>query len=258
MKNRIYFFTGTGNSLKAAQSIAKALPDCELVAIHKDTYLEVPGGLERIGFIFPNYSGGPPQLVADFIRNMKLPDQGDTYLFAVSTYGAYAGNVISLIGTLLKKRNWQLHFGATIWAYPNAVIFYPMIKGVGLFTKISNRSAKQVIRKIVAKQHDSIPALNESAHKRYESFMAQIHNSDSFYRVNTDCISCGICTKVCPAKNITIEDGKPIFHHHCKSCMACIQHCSKRAINYQEKTQKRGRYTHPDVNYQTLIRYYGL
>ncbi|MDL2288197.1 4Fe-4S binding protein [Oscillospiraceae bacterium OttesenSCG-928-F05] len=27
------------------------------------------------------------------------------------------------------------------------------------------------------------------------------------------CISCGICTGVCPAKNITLEEGKPTFHH---------------------------------------------
>lgn len=39
MKNRIYFFTGTGNSLKVAKDIAKALPNCELVAIYKDTLL---------------------------------------------------------------------------------------------------------------------------------------------------------------------------------------------------------------------------
>ncbi len=70
MKNRIYFFTGTGNSLNAAKKIAESLPDCELVAICKDTTLEVPSGCERIGFVFPNYAGGPPKMVADFVRNM--------------------------------------------------------------------------------------------------------------------------------------------------------------------------------------------
>ncbi|MDR3600940.1 MAG: 4Fe-4S ferredoxin, partial [Desulfosporosinus sp.] len=65
MRNRIYFFTGTGNSLKVAQDIAKALPSCELVAIYKDTLLEIPSGYERIGFVFPNYAGGPPSMVAN-------------------------------------------------------------------------------------------------------------------------------------------------------------------------------------------------
>ena len=260
MKNRIYFFTGTGNSLNAAQNIAKALPNCELVAICKDTPLEVPANFERIGFVFPTYAGGPPKMVANFILNMNLPNQNSTYLFAVTTYGGNAinaGSAISKIREDLKQRNWQLHYGTKLLSYPNAVTLYPMIKGVGLFTRIAERSTRRIVKKIVNKQQISIPFLKESAKKRYENYMAQISNSDSSYHVNDDCVSCGICKKVCPAKNITIDDGKPVFHHQCESCMACIQHCPKRAINYQDKTQKRGRYTHPDVNYQTIIQYYG-
>lgn len=257
MKNRIYFFTGTGNSLNAAENIAKVLPDCELVAIHKDTPLEVPADFERIGFVFPNYAGGPPKMVADFIRNINLPKQNNTYLFVIATYGGNAGSIIAQIGAMLKQRDWHLHYGATILSYPNAVTLYPMIKGVGLFRRISGRSTRRVVDKVVKKQHKSIPVLKEAAQKRYEKYMAQIPGSDSGYNVNDDCVSCGICEKVCPAKNIVIVNGKPVFHHQCESCMACIQHCPKRAINYKGKTQKRGRYTHPDVKYQTIIRYYG-
>lgn len=256
MKNRIYFFTGTGNSLTVAQNIAKALPNCELVAIHKDTPLEIPADYERLGFVFPNYSGGPPKMVVEFIRNIKLPNQNNTYLFAVATYGGNAGSVIAQIGDHIKQRNWQLHYGYTIISYPNAVTLYPMIKGVGLFTKLAKISTNRVIKKIVAKQHTSIQVLKNSAQKKYEKFMSGIPNSDSGYRVNIDCVSFGICTKVCPAKNITIDDGKPVFHHQCESCMACIQHCPKRAINYKDKTEKRGRYTHPNVNYKTIIHHY--
>lgn len=256
MKNRIYFFTGTGNSLNVAQNIAKALSNCELVAIFKNTPLEVPADYERIGFVFPTYLGGPPKMVANFIRNMKLPNQSNTYLFVVATYGGNAGSVIPQIGYQLKQRNWQLHYGCTVLSYPNAVTLYPMIKGVGLFTRISSRSTKRVIKKIVTKQQISIPLLKKSAKKKHENFIAEIPNSDSSYHVNDNCISCGICKKLCPAKNITIDSGKPVFHHQCESCMACIQHCPKRAINYKNKTQKRGRYTHPNVNLQSIIQYY--
>ena len=256
MKNRIYFFTGTGNSLNAARKIADTLFDCELVAICKDTSLEIPTGYERIGFIFPNYAGGPPKMVAEFIRNMKLPEQGKTYLFAVSTYGGNAGSIIAYVSELLKQKNWLLHYGATILSYPNAVTLYPMIKGVKLFAKISTHSTYRVVEKIISKQHTNIPVLKSSSIKMYERFISQIHNSDNGYHVNSDCISCEICAKVCPAKNITMEDKKPIFHHQCESCMACIQHCPKQAINYQNKTQKRKRYTHPDIGYQTIMKYY--
>ena len=70
---------------------------------------------------------GPPRMVAEFVRNLKLPNQGDTYLFAVATYGGNVGSVIAQIGELLKQRIWKLHYGDTVWSYPNAVTLYPMI-----------------------------------------------------------------------------------------------------------------------------------
>ena len=38
MKNRIYFFTGMGNSLRAAQIIAATLQDSELAAIRRKSW----------------------------------------------------------------------------------------------------------------------------------------------------------------------------------------------------------------------------
>jgi ferredoxin len=257
MRNRIYFFTGTGNSLKAAQTIAEALPGCELSAICKDASLDAPENCERIGFVFPDYAGGPPKMVADFINSIKLPSQRDTYLFAVSTFGGNVGSVTALTGALLKAREWRLDYGANIWSYPNAVALYPMIKGAGLFAKMSERRAKRIAKDVAAKRRVNIPDAKASAQKRYEGFMAQIPSSDSGYHVNDDCISCEICRKVCPAKNITMSNGKPEFCHQCEGCMACIQHCPKRAINCLDKTQKRGRYTHPGVGHHMIAKHYG-
>ena len=114
MKNRVYVFTGTGNSLNAAKIIAAALPDCEVAALCRVAPLEIPANLERLGFVFPNYANGAPRMVEEFIRNSKLPAQGDTYLFAAVTYGGMAGNAIAQIGAQFQQRGWQLHYGAAI------------------------------------------------------------------------------------------------------------------------------------------------
>ena len=257
MRNRIYFFTGTGNSLKVAKNIAEALPDCELVAICKNTSLEIPEDCERIGFVFPTYAGGPPKMVAEFIHNMELPSQGKTYLFAIATYGGNAGSVIAQTDKLIKQKEWSLNYAATIWSYPNLVIAYPMIKGVRFFTKMSNRTSRKVSKEIVSKQHESISEIKEYSRKMYDSYMIEIHGTDKDFTVNDNCISCEVCKNVCLANNITINGGIPTFQHQCESCMACIQHCPKRAINYKNKTQKRGRYTHPDIRYQTIIKSQG-
>jgi ferredoxin len=41
------------------------------------------------------------------------------------------------------------------------------------------------------------------------------------FRINTDCNSCGICAKVCPAANISLNgNGKPCWSDHCEYCLA--------------------------------------
>jgi MinD superfamily P-loop ATPase len=76
------------------------------------------------------------------------------------------------------------------------------------------------------------------------------------YTVNDDCVSCGICVSVCPAENIALVNGKPVFGAHCEACLACIQHCPKRALNDGDKTQTRRRYMHPDIGSKTIASYY--
>ena len=257
MKNKIYFFTGTGNSLKVAEEITKTLPNCELTAICKNTSLEISANYERIGFIFPNYSGGLPKMVSEFIKKIKLPTQNDTYLFVISTYGGFEGNVLSQTQEQFKQKNWTLHFATSILSYPNAVTKYPMIRGIKLFTKLSASKTQKVINKVLNKQHNPIPLLTETS-KSYKKFINTTHESDQGFHTNDDCIACQICTKICPAQNITIdnETDKPKFHHQCESCQACIQHCPKQAINYNNKTQKRRRYNHPDIPHHKIIKYY--
>lgn len=104
MKNRIYFFTGTGNSLKVAEDIVKVLPNSELVAIHRGIDTEIPRDFERIGFVFPVYFWGLPAMVADFLRNTHFPEQDSTYFFAIATYFGIAGNAIRMIALCFLKK----------------------------------------------------------------------------------------------------------------------------------------------------------
>lgn len=254
--NRIYFFTGTGNSLHIAEEIGNALSDCEIVAIQKDTCTDIPVGYERIGFVFPTYGWGLPNMVSDFISKVQLSNQGYTYLFAVATCFGIAGNAIPQANILFKKKGWHMNYGAKIKMFGNSVTNYNMSSKVDEITKKSDKRAASVIQNIVNKEVRRIPPINKLLYRAYLKFISEVRTIDEKYYVNDDCISCGICKSVCPAKNITLVDGKPVFHHQCERCLACIQHCPKRAINYENKTQKRRRYTHPQVGSKKIIKYY--
>jgi ferredoxin/flavodoxin len=258
MKNRIYFFTGTGNSLKVAEAIASALPDSEVVAIRKGTETDVSQHFERIGFVFPVYFWGLPVMVADFLRNLRFARQNSTYFFAVATYGGIPGNAIRQANALLLEKGFHLNYGAGVKMFQNAVTYYDMRKDVDGITRESDQKMLSIAAEVENKAANRIARVNPLISVAHLYSMRRVHTTDLGFSVSADCISCGICRNVCPAKNITLEDGRPQFHHQCESCLACIQHCPRRAINYKDKTQSRGRYTHPQVGYKKIAQYYKL
>lgn len=149
--NRIYFFTGTGNSLHIAEEIAKALSDCEIIAIRKGTDTEIPVGYERIGFVFPTYGWSLPIMVSDFLSKARLSKQGNTYLFAVATCLGIDGNAIPQVNALLKEIGCCLNYGSKIRMFGNAVTNYNMNIKVDEITRKSDVRAKPVIQDIVNK-----------------------------------------------------------------------------------------------------------
>ncbi len=256
MKNRVYFFTGTGNSLKVAHDIKKELPDTEIVAIYKNTELDIPSGYERIGFVYPTYGWGLPNLVARFVTNTNFTKQGNAYYFAIATKFGFAGNSVKQMNELLKEKGITLNYGASIRMFGNSVVNYDMSKKIDEITKKSNKRIKPLVQNIVNKKTCSISPVNKFIYNMYVKYISNINETDYGYNVNDNCISCGICEKVCPAKNISMENGRPNFHHQCECCQACIHHCPKRAINYKDKTQNRRRYTHPQVGHSVISSYY--
>ncbi len=257
MKNRIYFFTGTGNSLNVAKRLSESLDNCELVPITAKTNTKITGKFERIGFVFPCYAGGPPKMVAEFIKKLEYNEKQNVYHFAITTAGGNVGSCLSITNSLFINKNLKLNFGGVVISFPNAVTLYPMIRGVWIFNKISEKRIKRYIKDIGNKKEVSLQIADEEKFNKYETMLGKIQETSKEYAVNDDCISCGRCVKLCPACNIELEDSKkPIFLGKCESCMACIQHCPKKAINYRDKTQKRRRYVNPNINVDEIIKHY--
>lgn len=80
MKNVIYYFTGTGNSLRAAQIIAERLGDTEIISMRCDPK-DVPSeDAERIGFVFPVHHWTMPEYAIHFVERVKLNPKAYIFL----------------------------------------------------------------------------------------------------------------------------------------------------------------------------------
>ena len=88
----------------------------------------------------------------------------------------------------------------------------------------------------------------------YSMSFSYVPKMDKKFWVDDKCNACGICYKVCPAGNITMHEGKPVWNNRCEQCFACLQWCPQEAIQYGKKTPKYERYHHPEVLLKDMLK----
>jgi ferredoxin len=137
----------------------------------------------------------------------------------------------------------------------NNIVFYNILKWADKISKKAREKLPLLITDIKNRKNNKTPIKCNTFFLKnvYEKNMRIIALTAKNFNINDDCIGCGICKELCPAKNIELTDKKPLFGNKCEYCLACIHYCPKRAINYKNKTQNRRRFTNPEVSYKELI-----
>lgn len=250
--NTIFCFTGTGNSLKAAKDISMQLPDCDIQSMAPKRHVFIKQDAQWIGFVFPVYYLGIPLQVQDFLSSLDFQNS-KPYIFAISTCAKFHGNSLRQVNVLLEKKGLKLSYGNFVYMGDNAVTLY---NAKGSNPKIERNykiQIESIIPDIRVKRIQTIKREIDIVSHYHNLRIKNVNVKDTGYQISDDCISCGVCEKVCPSKNIEIKSGKPCFNHQCQQCMACIQLCPKSAINYMSKTQTRGRYHNQFITTQEII-----
>ena len=261
MKTIIYYFTGTGNSLAVAKKIAAALNDCELVPIaslQKTTGNIVPQA-ERIGIVCPVYFSGLPLMVAAFAGRLDL--SGVQYIFAVITHGGGGGEtaIRQLDGILRKRSGHGLDAGYPVTMPGNYILMYSSPAGEKK-EEILAKADEQIAGITGPVSQCEKRALPSSLITRllhtllYPWFTSHVHTDDKKFTVNDKCTACGTCAAICPANNIELVEGKPVWKHHCELCCGCIHLCPEGAIQAGKGTEARVRYRNPSVTIAELKR----
>ena len=260
MKTTIYYFTGTGNSLKVAKDIAKKLNDCELVPIAKIwEEKDIKSSSKNVGFIFPLYYAGLPKIIHDFLTKISLA-QSD-YFFAVVTYAGDINTTPLLqIQTILNAKSKNLSAGYYILMPNNYIIGYDVHseeRQKEYFEQATNK-IEEICRTVEKNEKNLEKEIFEKrrikSEKFNENFRKTVQESDKHFYAEETCTSCGICVNVCPANNIKLEEGTPQWHHKCQQCLARINYCPEKSIQFGDKTQKTQRYHHPEITFKDIAK----
>lgn len=259
LDHTIFYFTGTGNSLNVACDIA-SIEEASVVSIAKSIKHVtdfIPKG--KVGFVFPVYYCGLPQIVHEFISKITL--EKVDYVYIVATYGANGGNggCITQTKRLLSAKGKRLNAGFYTKSVDNFIIWTWDVpvkeKQVTLLSKAHKKAVE--ISLIVQAKKDYIekspvehigPAIF-----RHQHFLNTVNSTDEAFYSTPACTSCGLCARVCPTNNLDFSTGKPKWKSEtCQRCFACLHLCPVAAIQYGKVTIKRHRYKNPYISVEQL------
>lgn len=246
----ILYFSGTGNSAYAAEKIAKVTQD-EVIRmndkIRSSDYTKLDS-LKPWVFVVPTYGWRIPRIVESWIERADF--HGNRQAYFVMTCGGDIGNAERYVNELCGKKGLRC-MGCQEVVMPENYVAMFSVPGEEEAKKIIER-ADPVIEKaaVLIRDKQAFPKKKIRAADRVSSglvngaFYPMLVHAKKFYSTE-GCIGCGICEKVCPLGNVTLENGRPKWGDHCTHCMACICKCPKEAIEYGNKTKGKPRYQCP-------------
>lgn len=240
----IFYFTGTGNSQYAAESISKKIKDDIFnIVDYIDKNTETIFNSEKpYIFVCPTYAYKIPRVVEDFILKNRF--EGNNKAYFVLTCGSYIGNAQKHLKKLCAEK--QIEFmGVEKVIMPENYVC--------MFSPPSNNEALKIIKDAdneIFRIADEIKSGVRFKNLSGSNFMTYVVNpvfyklyvNDKKFYSNDKCISCGLCAKVCPLNNVEIKDGKPVWKGNCTQCQACICACPKEAIEYGKISVGKHRY----------------
>ena len=201
-KNIIFYFTGTGNSLKISKDVASIIGDCKISSIFAYNESENLDNYEKIGFICPVYGLSIPNLVYEFISRINLPK--GKYYFCIITYADNPFASVAVIQKLLNKKNVKLNNGFTVRMVNN---YYAAEKLSVNYDKIIQNAQIQINnigQKIKVMENKRI--FKNNPFTILSCFKNNLYKSlDKHFIISEECIGCGNCCKSCPEKKY---DGK--------------------------------------------------
>lgn len=245
-----YYFSGTGNTLLVVKKMQETFEENEIkVNLHKieESNPENINLNHTIGIAFPVAFFSTYPFVWDFIK--ALPQSEGTETFMVDTLGGISGGIVGPVREILKKKGYK-PVGACEIQMPINIFFIQDKKTNEIKVKKGLDKARKYAQNLIKGKTEwgRVPVFSDGVHA-FSMGLSKLTESKlhqkwfNFDTKDEECRKCGICAKLCPLENITMEEGRyPQRGLHCQYCLRCTSFCPRHAIpckfNYKGKTYR--------------------
>lgn len=249
----IFYFTGTGNSLY----VAKQMEEEQISITHIIRKDEISFSADCIGIVCPIYGHEMPMMVKDFLKKTEF---NTSYLYLLLTYGNAHGGSAEIAKKYCDDIGIKVDYINTILMVDNFLPAFDMKEQMAIDKKVEEQIA-QIKEDIQGKKVyvQKAGVKDKATHKMYTAWVKNAPETIwADYVITDKCIGCGICTKVCPAGCIHLENQHAVnTGKNCQACYACVQACPEMAIQFGDIPMKEpnpnARYRNPNVTLTELV-----
>ncbi len=253
IKDNILFavFTGTGNTLTAAEQLARRLiaagKTVRLVPLEKSEQLDAAGFDKdaTLGLAVPVACFTTYPTVWRFID--ALPEGEGRGVFFLATMGGTGAGMQGPIGRALARKGYRLLAAKTVTACGNY--------GNGAATDAEREAAfAKMCAKIDAFAERLLAGRGGWSRGWFNPVSAfffwlgqkriSFRGFRRFFPATVDsarCTGCGVCAALCPERAITLRDGKASIGEACQSCQRCVGFCPAGAVGFPGKSARQYR-----------------
>ena len=245
----VLYYSSTGNTEYIARMLAKEINDeCTdlLERIREQDFTKIKSEKPFV-ICAPVYVGEMPTFLRDYLK--RLPLVGSREVYFVFTDGGSAGIAGALAKTITVKKDMVFKGYADFLMPSNYIVNngFPSTPHDECIRRIKAAADKVTETAKVINRGDELSSrhvsfLSKALTMPMNAFWTKFMQPSKNFHATDKCVGCGKCSKVCPLKNIRMENKKPRWQNPCAHCMACISNCPAKAIEYADITTKKEKY----------------
>ena len=235
MSVKIFYFSGTGNSLLLGRRIAVKIKEAELlsaVSLYGGTSKKIEA--DAVGFVFPAYSLDIPDFVKDIVKKNDFSNV--RYFFAAVTCGGDSGNTLSSLDRKLRVIGKKLNCGFEVKMGDNSITYVTsqeeLKQRLESLEGITSELAATVNRRETTRQAYEFKVSSMLMKHLINTALTIYFKIDRKSAVKEKCSLCGLCTKVCSVRNINIINENVEWGDNCIRCYACLNWCPQSAVRF--------------------------
>jgi ferredoxin/flavodoxin len=237
MKNTIYkiaYFTGTGGTRKAAMTLQQNLCEkgCSVILEQIKADCAPINDFDYFILLFPVYAFSSPQIVTKWVKQTNGNGR-NAAVISVSGGGDVTGNRAARVSCInrLKKQGYVVSYENELVMPSNFASETPKKLVIELFAALPNKM-NGIADDIVAQKTvlTKAPVLDQAIAFICKPEKYAVKPFGKLIRVSDACVGCAKCESNCSTKNITMENGRPVFHTNCNLCTACVYGCPTKAL----------------------------